>query len=112
MTNSAFIDDTQSFFFAEVLKYLYLTFDDPEHISLDECELYFALYMKHSLRVTLVVVFNTECHPFKAGPAEINVSPSPPKTSPLPSTPLNLPLPQISPNPRLPNPFSSLLGIL
>ncbi|KZS96315.1 glycoside hydrolase family 47 protein [Sistotremastrum niveocremeum HHB9708] len=89
-----FIDDTESFFFAEVLKYLYLTFDDPNHISIDE------------------FVFNTECHPFKAGPAEINISHSPPKTSPLPSSPLNLPLPQISPNPRLPNPFSSILGLL
>jgi hypothetical protein len=34
--NSGFFDDTESFFFAEVLKYLYLTFDDPSHISLDE----------------------------------------------------------------------------
>ena len=33
------IDDTESFWFAEVLKYLYLIFDDPDHISLDECEL-------------------------------------------------------------------------
>ncbi|KAJ7034253.1 glycoside hydrolase [Mycena alexandri] len=37
--NGGFIDDTES------LKYLYLTFDDPEHISLDN------------------YVFNTECHP-------------------------------------------------
>ena len=29
--------DLSSFFFAEVLKYLYLTFDDPAHVSLDEC---------------------------------------------------------------------------
>ncbi|KZP11248.1 glycoside hydrolase family 47 protein [Athelia psychrophila] len=42
------IDDMESFWFAEVLKYLYLTFDDPSHISLDDW------------------VFNTECHPFKA----------------------------------------------
>ncbi|KAJ6479533.1 glycoside hydrolase [Mycena vitilis] len=41
----------ESFWFAEVLKYLYLTFDDPEHISVDE------------------YVFNTECQPFKAPPA-------------------------------------------
>ncbi|KAL0570076.1 hypothetical protein V5O48_011883, partial [Marasmius crinis-equi] len=41
-------DDTESFWFAEVLKYLYLTFDDPKHISLDE------------------YVFNTEAHPFIA----------------------------------------------
>jgi hypothetical protein len=31
------IDDMESFWFAEVLKYLWLTFDDPNHISLDEC---------------------------------------------------------------------------
>ncbi|KAG7090200.1 hypothetical protein E1B28_011804 [Marasmius oreades] len=42
------IDDTESFWFAEVLKYLYLTFDDPNHISLDE------------------FVFNTEAQPFIA----------------------------------------------
>jgi len=50
--NSSLIDETQSFWFAEVLKYLYLTFDDPVHISLDE------------------YVFNTECHPLKAAPAK------------------------------------------
>ncbi|KAF7324310.1 alpha-1,2-Mannosidase [Mycena venus] len=48
---AGFIDLTESFWFAEVLKYLYLTFDDPEHISLDD------------------YVFNTECHPLKAPPA-------------------------------------------
>ncbi|VDB96027.1 unnamed protein product [Peniophora sp. CBMAI 1063] len=46
------IDDMESFWFAEVLKYLYLMFDDPSHISLDEW------------------VFNTEAHPFKAPPAK------------------------------------------
>jgi len=46
-----FIDDMESFWFAEVLKYLYLTFDDPTRISLDE------------------YVWNTECHPLKAPPA-------------------------------------------
>ncbi|KAJ7824748.1 glycoside hydrolase family 47 protein [Mycena olivaceomarginata] len=49
--NGGLIDDEESFWFAEVLKYLYLTFDDPAHISLDEW------------------VFNTECQPFKAPPA-------------------------------------------
>ncbi|KAI3600436.1 glycoside hydrolase family 47 protein [Moniliophthora roreri] len=44
-------DHTESFWFAEVLKYLYLTFDDPKHISLDD------------------YVFNTEAHPFEAPPA-------------------------------------------
>ncbi|EJD45452.1 seven-hairpin glycosidase [Auricularia subglabra TFB-10046 SS5] len=38
-------NDLESFFFAEVMKYLYLMFDDPAHISLDEW------------------VFNTESHP-------------------------------------------------
>ncbi|KAI0250639.1 glycoside hydrolase family 47 protein [Lactifluus subvellereus] len=45
-------DETESFWFAEVLKYLYLTFDDPNHISLDD------------------FVFNTEAHPFLAPPAK------------------------------------------
>ncbi|KAJ7754456.1 glycoside hydrolase family 47 protein [Mycena metata] len=49
--NGGLIDDMQSFWFAEVLKYLYLTFDDPKRLSLDEW------------------VFNTECQPFKAPPA-------------------------------------------
>ncbi|KAJ7509097.1 seven-hairpin glycosidase [Mycena galericulata] len=44
-------DETESFWFAEVLKYLYLTFDNPARISLDD------------------YVFNTECHPLKAPPA-------------------------------------------
>ncbi|KAF7341385.1 alpha-1,2-Mannosidase [Mycena venus] len=49
--NGGFWDVMESFWFAEVLKYLYLTFDDPKHISLDN----------H--------VFNTECQPFKTPPA-------------------------------------------
>jgi len=49
--SAGLIDITESFWFAEVLKYLYLTFDDPAHISLDD------------------YVFNTECHPLKAPPA-------------------------------------------
>ncbi|KAG6811841.1 hypothetical protein H0H92_005572 [Tricholoma furcatifolium] len=47
ITPDTMVNDMESFWFAEVLKYLYLTFDDPEHISLDE------------------YVFNTEAHPFK-----------------------------------------------
>ncbi|TFK73469.1 glycoside hydrolase family 47 protein [Pluteus cervinus] len=46
-TSSGYYDDMESFWFAEVLKYLYLTFDDPAKISLDE------------------YIFNTEAHPFK-----------------------------------------------
>ncbi|EIW78379.1 glycoside hydrolase family 47 protein [Coniophora puteana RWD-64-598 SS2] len=47
-TNSPRINDMESFWFAEVLKYLFLTFDAPEKVSLDD------------------FVFNTECHPFIA----------------------------------------------
>ncbi|KAJ7573879.1 glycoside hydrolase family 47 protein [Mycena floridula] len=50
--NSSQIDAEESFWFAEVLKYLFLTFDDPSHISLDD------------------YVFNTEAHPFRAPPAK------------------------------------------
>jgi mannosyl-oligosaccharide alpha-1,2-mannosidase len=39
----------ESFWLAETLKYLYLIFDDPERLSLDEW------------------VFNTEAHPLKRG---------------------------------------------
>ncbi|KAH7339610.1 seven-hairpin glycosidase [Rhizoctonia solani] len=46
-TNSSYIDHTESFFFAEVMKYIYLTFEDPAKFSLDK------------------YVFNTEAHPFE-----------------------------------------------
>ncbi|KAG5635310.1 hypothetical protein H0H81_011772, partial [Sphagnurus paluster] len=73
------IDDTESFWFAEVLKYLYLTFDDPEHISLDD------------------YVFNTEAHPFKAPKAKESYGTS----TILPGKPFTVqsgpPLPEISP---------------
>ncbi|KAJ7596035.1 glycoside hydrolase family 47 protein [Mycena floridula] len=77
--NSSQIDDMESFWFAEVLKYLYLTFDDPEHISLND------------------YVFNTEAHPFKAPPAKAVYGSGALK----PSKPFTLrtgpPLPAISP---------------
>ncbi|KAF8757001.1 glycosyl hydrolase 47 family [Rhizoctonia solani] len=47
-TNSTYIDQTESFFFAEVIKYIYLTFDDPNKFNLDK------------------YVFNTEAHPLEA----------------------------------------------
>ncbi|KAL0567696.1 hypothetical protein V5O48_014299, partial [Marasmius crinis-equi] len=88
------IDNTESFWFAEVLKYLYLTFDDPKHISLDE------------------YVFNTEAHPFIA-PAPKSVYGSgtllTPSDSFVPSE-VNAPEPEISPNKFLPIPLSKLLG--
>jgi mannosyl-oligosaccharide alpha-1,2-mannosidase len=79
------VDDTESFWFAEVLKYLYLTFDDPNHISIDQ------------------YVFNTEAHPFKAPPAKpVYGSGHLPKP---PTKPFQLktgpPLPNVSPNPHL-----------
>ncbi|PWN90902.1 seven-hairpin glycosidase [Acaromyces ingoldii] len=46
-TNTKQIDNSQSFLYAELYKYLFLIFDDPEHISLDK------------------YVFNTEAHPFE-----------------------------------------------
>ncbi|KIY74351.1 glycoside hydrolase family 47 protein [Cylindrobasidium torrendii FP15055 ss-10] len=48
---SAKVNDMESFWFAEVLKYLYLTFDEPQNMSIDD------------------YIFNTEAHPFKAPPA-------------------------------------------
>jgi len=42
-------DEQESFWLAETLKYLYLIFDDPERLSLDEW------------------VFNTEAHPLRRG---------------------------------------------
>ncbi|KAF7316325.1 alpha-1,2-Mannosidase [Mycena indigotica] len=72
------MDDTQSFWFAEVLKYLWLTFDDPKTISLDD------------------YVFNTECQPFRA-PASL---PSYDSGSFIPSKPFKIQtgdLPEVSP---------------
>jgi mannosyl-oligosaccharide alpha-1,2-mannosidase len=40
VTDSESFNNMESFWLAEVLKYLYLTFDDPSHISLDECTSY------------------------------------------------------------------------
>ncbi|KAK6987457.1 alpha-1,2-mannosidase [Favolaschia claudopus] len=42
-------DNVESFLYAEVFKYLYLMFDDPNHISFDTW------------------IFNTECHPLAMG---------------------------------------------
>ncbi|KAI9666198.1 MAG: hypothetical protein M1821_004133 [Bathelium mastoideum] len=49
------LDEMESFWLAETLKYFYLLFSDPSHVSLDEW------------------VFNTEAHPFRR--------PQPPKAS-------------------------------
>jgi len=89
--NSQKIDDMESFWFAEVLKYLYLTFDDPKHISLDE------------------YVFNTEAHPFKAP----GVQPTYGTGAMQPAKPFRTQsgeLPAISPNPFLPEPIKSIIN--
>ncbi|KAI0942114.1 hypothetical protein AcW1_009570 [Taiwanofungus camphoratus] len=79
-TDSAFIDDMQSFWFAEVLKYLFLTFDDPSNYSLDD------------------YVFNTEAHPFKAPAAKpVYGSGSLLNTNPSSFKATTGPLPQVSP---------------
>ncbi|PBK67430.1 glycoside hydrolase family 47 protein, partial [Armillaria solidipes] len=91
--NSSKIDDMESFWFAEVLKYLYLTFDDPDHISLD------------------TYVFNTEAHPFEAPKAKDVYGNGELKTTTEPFVlTQGPPLPQISPNPNLPVPLKSLIN--
>ncbi|KAK7042566.1 alpha-1,2-mannosidase [Favolaschia claudopus] len=77
---SSLIDDMESFWFAEVLKYLYLTFDDPAHISLDD------------------YVFNTECQPFKAPPALDSYGGSGKLVSAKPFAAQSGALPAVSPN--------------
>ncbi|ETW77967.1 glycoside hydrolase family 47 protein [Heterobasidion irregulare TC 32-1] len=92
--NTTKIDDTESFWFAEVLKYLYLTFDDPNHISLDD------------------YVFNTEAHPFIAPPAKSTYGTGIDATVSLkPFAVLSGDLPAISPDAHLPIPLKSLLGL-
>ncbi|KAF8512523.1 glycoside hydrolase family 47 protein [Hysterangium stoloniferum] len=93
ITNDNRVDDTESFFFAEVMKYLYLTFDDPNHISIDEW------------------VFNTEAHPFRAprlheilgAPLPVNIPFNPHKVE-------KVPFPDISPVPALQTQLSQILG--
>ncbi|KZT25742.1 glycoside hydrolase family 47 protein [Neolentinus lepideus HHB14362 ss-1] len=87
---ASLVDDTESFWFAEVLKYLYLTFDDPNHISLDNW------------------VFNTECHPFLAPPPGIYATPTF-NTNTQGFKAVGGPLPQISPNSYLPKSINSIL---
>jgi hypothetical protein len=44
-TTSEWINHTESFFFAEVIKYIYLTFADPNNIHLDKYVVCFELYL-------------------------------------------------------------------
>ncbi|KAF8512524.1 glycoside hydrolase family 47 protein [Hysterangium stoloniferum] len=95
ITNSDRVDDTESFFFAEVMKYLYLTFDDPNHISLDEW------------------VFNTESHPLRAPQLESFAKGSGPIQNAAfnPQKSTTAATPEISNSPGL-SPGSQLQGIL
>lgn len=103
-----FIDDTPSYFFAETLKYLYLTFDDPNRISLDN------------------YVFNTECHPYPVGPSTLSKRDEPEadgiRSSPTQTTETEElhrrafvvhsgPVPQISPDPKLPKQLADIFSI-
>jgi mannosyl-oligosaccharide alpha-1,2-mannosidase len=45
--NQNVVDEQPSYFLAETLKYLFLTFDEPERLSLNDW------------------VFDTECHPLR-----------------------------------------------
>jgi mannosyl-oligosaccharide alpha-1,2-mannosidase len=123
--NSDKIDDMESFWFAEVLKYLcaafqhlggprlmffrYLTFDDPTHISLDECELsYFSIHLR--LQDTDYCfysdVFNTEAHPFKIPAPKASYGSSGTIThQPTPFKVNDGPLPAISSSPAMPKPL-------
>lgn len=94
VTTADRVDDTESFFFAEVMKYLYLTFDDPEHISIDD------------------YVFNTESHPFKAPALNGGFGSKPTATVPFsPFKMQHVPLPQISFNPSLRTQLKNILGL-
>lgn len=60
-------DKMESFWLAETLKYLYLIFSEPDHISLDDYVLY-ALFPDVSilsLRANDFLFRSTEAHPFK-----------------------------------------------
>ncbi|KAI0688410.1 seven-hairpin glycosidase [Cytidiella melzeri] len=84
-SNDNFIDDLESFWYAEVMKYLYLTFDDPLHISLDQW------------------VFNTECHPYIAPPPKASYGSGKLTSGPKLHLPFQStgPLPQVSPAPLI-----------
>ncbi|KAG6865960.1 hypothetical protein C0991_010215 [Blastosporella zonata] len=94
-TASDRIDDMESFWFAEVLKYLYLTFDDPSHISLDE------------------YVFNTEAHPFRlSSPKDKYGSTGTPTSSGGSFRATDGNTPEVSQIPGLPSLKSIIQGVL
>ncbi|CAE6481581.1 unnamed protein product [Rhizoctonia solani] len=92
-TNSGYINHTESFFFAEVMKYIYLTFDDPEKFSLDK------------------YVLNTEAHPFEAPPPLQSFQPTQEAKmgGHLPSAPWTGEVPQISNVPGIQKKLSDVI---
>lgn len=98
--------------FAEVLKYLYLTFDDPNHISLDQCKYLRLVSSWLNVVHILLGVFNTECHPLKAAAAK-NFTVGTQKPSQKPFAVVSGNLPAISPQSSLKNlPLPTLNNIL
>ena len=101
-----FIDDMESFWFAEVLKYLYLTFDDPTHISLDECRFFYffsAVVEGVIADAPMSDVFNTEAHPYIAPAAKSSYGSGqlyPESSVPFKTNPGILPL--VSPAAKIP----------
>lgn len=91
---SSRIDDTESFWFAEVLKYLYLTFDDPSRYSLDE------------------YVFNTEAHPLKvpSGTADATYGTGKLRKSNTPFETTTGSIPAVSPIPNIGNVVANAVG--
>ena len=92
----------QPFFF---LRARYLTFDDPNHISLDECKIPVFFLFKFYFCWLVVTdgsscldVFNTEAHPFKAAPAsgDTNYGTGSPIGSFPPFSPIGGDLPAVS----------------
>lgn len=90
--SSGQIDDTESFWYAEVLKYLYLTFDDPDHISLDQ------------------YVFNTECQIFKTPPATSFALDKPTPTAPFVRNLFDAVVPLTSSAARLPDQLTNFIS--
>ena len=101
-----FINDMESFWFAEVLKYLYLTFDDPTHISLDECRFFYffsAVVEGVIADAPMSDVFNTEAHPYIAPAAKSSYGSGqlyPESSVPFKTNPGILPL--VSPAAKIP----------
>ncbi|KAL0959972.1 hypothetical protein HGRIS_011634 [Hohenbuehelia grisea] len=84
-------DIMESFWFAEVLKYLYLTFDDPSRMSLDE------------------YVFNTEAQPFKAPAAKESYDTGTLESSQAPFKTKEGELPEVSP---IPTGLARIVGVV